>query len=163
MLRSPEHSTPLESEPDTLYVDCSAGALQRPPTVPIFDRDVVNLLMVRVCQPIFSAALIGYIESHFTDETGKNKMCSVVPIPEQPADWLRMLALTLANAAQCRQDPGLNAWMLKCRLNFLGVMARQVTKDDTARLALLQESGAKAAAAAEKLPRLLASINGTTR
>jgi hypothetical protein len=153
----------MDAEVDTLYIDCSAGALQPAPSVPVFHRDVINLLLVRVCQPIFSAALIGYIECHFTDEGEQNRMCAVVSIPEQPNDWLRMLALTLENAARCRQDPGLNAWMMKCRLNFLGVMARQVKKDDTSRISLLQECGAKAAAVAEKLPGLLESIHGTTR
>jgi hypothetical protein len=54
------------ADPDTLYVDSSASAIQIPPTVPIFGADTVSLLMVRSCQPLFSAALIAYVESHET-------------------------------------------------------------------------------------------------
>src|SRR3954453_14674731 len=53
----------LPADPDTLYVDCSAGGLQPPPKVPVFDGKRINLLMVRTCQPAFSAALIPFVES----------------------------------------------------------------------------------------------------
>jgi hypothetical protein len=46
------------ADPDTLYVDSSASAIQIPPAVPVVDGDTINLLMVRFCQPLFSAALI---------------------------------------------------------------------------------------------------------
>jgi hypothetical protein len=49
--------------------------------------------------------------------------------------------------------------MAKCRLNFLGVLAGGVTREDASRFSMLQESGAKAAAAGDKLPALLASID----
>jgi hypothetical protein len=45
---------------------------------------------------------------------------------------------------------------MKCRLNGQAVMARGVAPDDTARMALLQETGAQAGRAAERLPALLA-------
>jgi hypothetical protein len=43
---------------DTLLSESDAQA------VPVFDSDAINLLMVRFCQPLFSAALIAYVESH---------------------------------------------------------------------------------------------------
>ena len=64
----------LPADPDTLYIDCSAGALQMPPALPVFDRDHINLLMVRWCQPVFSAALIAYVESHINAPAEKNAL-----------------------------------------------------------------------------------------
>ncbi|OJV62584.1 MAG: hypothetical protein BGO35_16260 [Burkholderiales bacterium 64-34] len=117
----------------------------------------INLFMVRTFQPLFSAALIAYVESHVTDPAEKNALCTVAPSPERPIDWLRMWAVTLANTARWRQHVGLQAWLMQCRLNAIAVYLRGVKPDDTARLALLHQMGAKAGAASARLPALLAS------
>jgi len=59
-------------------------------------------------------------------------------------------------SARWRAHPALNAWLMKCRLNGQAVMARGVSRDDAPRLALLHETGVKAAEAAARLPALLA-------
>ena len=146
------------ADPDTLYVDSSASAIQIPPAVPVFDGDTVNLLMVRFCQPLFSAALIAYVESHETGLIEKNALCTPVPSPEHPADWLRMWAVTLANTARWRGNPGMRAWLSQCRLNNMNAIVRGMKPDDSAKLALLQESSAKARIAAAKLPALISAI-----
>ena len=149
----------LPADCDTLYVDCSAGAIQPPPRgLPVFDEDRINLLMVTRCQPVFSAALIAFVECHVTDCAQKNALCTVVPSPEQPIDWLYMWAATLANSAKWRQHPGLHAWLMQCRLNGNAVMMRDVRPDDTARKALAKESGVQAQMAMERLPALLATM-----
>ena len=146
----------LPADPDTLYVDCSASAIQPLPGLPVFDGARINLFMVRFCQPLFSAALIAFVESHVEDEAERNALCSVVPSPELPRDWMRMWAVSLANASRWRQHPALNAWLTKCRLNGQAVMARGVLPEDSARVALLRQTGAKAGEAAARLPALLA-------
>ena len=145
----------VAAEPDTLYVDCSASAIQPLPGLPVFDGARINLFMVRFCQPLFSAALIAFVESHVDDEATRNALCAVVPSPEVPRDWMRMWAATLANTARWRAHPALNAWLMKCRLNGQAVMARGVSRDDAPRMALLHETGVKAAEAAARLPALL--------
>ena len=114
--------------------------------------------MVRWCQPLFSAALIAYVESHETVLAEKNALCTPVPSPERPTDWLRMWAVTLANAARWRANPGLHAWLSQCRLNNMTSIMRGVKPDDSAKLALLQEIGAKAGVAAAKLPALISAL-----
>jgi hypothetical protein len=146
----------LLADPDTLYIDCSASAIQPLPGLPVFDGARINLFMVRFCQPLFSAALIAFVESHVDDDAARNALCAVVPSPEVPHDWMRMWAATLANTARWRAHPALNAWLMKCRLNGQAVMARGVSRDDAPRLALLHETGVKAAEAAARLPALLA-------
>jgi hypothetical protein len=147
----------LDADPDTLYVDCSASAIIAPPALPVFDGDRINLFMVRTCQPLFSAAVIAYVESHVADLAEKQALCQGVPVPLLPIDWLRMWLASLANGARWRQQAGLNAWLMKCRLNGIAVMTRGVSPDDSARMALLQEMGAKSGRAAAKLQVLLAS------
>jgi len=147
----------LPADPDTLNVDCSAAAIVMPPALPVFEGDRINLLMVRTCQPLFSAAVIAYVESHVADPAEKNALCAVVPSPEKPIDWLRMWAVNLSNMGRWRQHAGLSAWLMQCRLNGIAVYLRGVQPGDTARLALLQQLGAKGAAAAARMPALLAA------
>lgn len=152
----------LPARRDTLYVDCSASAIVMPPALPVFDGDRINLLMLRTCQPLFSAALIAWVESHVADAAEQNALCTPVPSPERPADWLRMWAATLRNVGRWRQNAALGAWLAQCRLNMNAVYLRDVAADDHARLALVQESGVKAGEAAARLPALLAQVRPST-
>jgi len=152
-----EHGS-LIADLDTLYIDCSATAIHMPPKIPVFEKTRINLLMVRLCQPLFSAAVIAYVESHVADLTAKNALCVPVPSPEYPVDWLRMWAVTIANAARWRQHESLNAWLSQCRLNSLTAAMHGVKPDDAAKFALLRENGIKAAAALARMPELLATV-----
>ena len=153
-----DHGT-LPADPDTLYVDCSASAIQQPRNVPVFDGTRINLLMVRTCQPVFSAALIAFVESRVEGTAEQNALCQVVPSPEHPIDWLRMWAVNLANAGRWARNPALSAWLDRCRLNFIAPMMRGVRKDDTAKFERLKVMGAKSREAAARLPALMAQIS----
>ena len=126
------------------------------PGLPVFDGARINLFVVRFCQPLFSAAVIAYVESRGEVDTARNALYAVVPSPEVPRDWMRMWAVSLANAARWRQHSALNAWLMMCRLNGQAVMARGVLPEDKARMALLHQTGAKAGEASARLRALLA-------
>ena len=66
-----------------------------------------------------------------------------------------MWAVNLRNMASWRSNPELGAWTMRCRLNAVAVYMRGIPQGDP-RWALLQSVGAKAAAAAARLPALLA-------
>jgi hypothetical protein len=70
-----------------------------------------------------------------------------------------MWLASLANGAAWRQHAGLNTWLTTCRLNGLAILSKGVTPDDTPRMALLQEMGAKGGPAAAKLQTLLAAAS----
>ncbi|MBV0881482.1 hypothetical protein KTQ42_19530 [Noviherbaspirillum sp. L7-7A] len=152
----------VPADSDTLYVDCSAGAIQMPPKLPVFDDDIINLFMVRTCQPTFSGAVIAYVESHFSDRAQQNAMCAVVPSPELPTDWLRMWLVTLANLGRWNSDLAMQSWLKQCRLNGAAVMMRGVAPDDEARMALIKANGLKGKGAVPKLQALLAGWNDGT-
>lgn len=147
---------------DTLYVDCSAGGLQPPPAVPVFDRERINLLMVRICQPVFSAAVIAWVEAHVSGTAQKNALCTPVPSPEIPADWLRMWAATLANVARWRTEPALHTWLSQCRLNRDWAMMRGVAPDDVERKKLAKQVAERSGVAAAAFPRLFATLEDRT-
>ncbi|MBL8484779.1 MAG: hypothetical protein JNJ60_21470, partial [Rhodocyclaceae bacterium] len=146
----------LTADPDTLYVDCSAAAIQPPPALPVFDGNLINLLMIRTCQPLFSAAVIAWVEAHVQDVTQKNALCEPVPSPATPVDWLRMWGGSLRNTARWHALPQLNAWLQSCRLNNYTAYLRGVRPDDAAKFAMLKRVGEVGAAAAARIPALLA-------
>lgn len=147
-----------EIEPGWLVVDCSAAGITTAPALPVFDGGRINLLVVRTCQPVFSAALIAYVESHITDEAEKNALCAVVPVPAEPADWIRMWAVSLANRQHWGKHPGLMEWVAHSRLDSMTALVHAVKEGDADRQALLQRYKASAKQAAAQLPRLLAAI-----
>lgn len=147
----------LEAEADTLYVNCTACAIQPTPKVPVFGAGEINLLMVRWCQPVFSAAVIAWVESHVEGEASQNALCTPVPGPELPLDWLRMWAVTLRNLAAWRGNPSMQAWLAQCRLNGQFVLLKGVEITPEVKKAL-GEVSASAEAAGAKLPQLMASI-----
>lgn len=140
----------------TLYIDCSAGALQHSPPVPVFDGKVINLLYVLRCRPLPSAAVIAYVESHFEDEAEKNLLCTPVGVPERPSDWLAQWSTTLNNMAQWAKHPAMNGWFNACRLSSTAIMMRDADAVEASRLGLLKESSLKAGAAAPRLRQLIA-------
>ena len=147
-----------EIEPGWLVVDCSAAGITAAPTLAIFDGGRINLLMVRSCQPVFSAALIAYVESHFAGEAEKNALCAVVPTPVAPADWIRMWVVSLGNRQRWGKHPGLMEWVAHSRLDSMTALVHAVKEDDADRQALLQRYKAGAKQAAARLPQLLAAV-----
>ena len=146
----------LAADPDTLYIDCTASAIQPIPGLPVFDGDAIHLQMVRFCQPLFSASVIAWVEAHVPDRESSNAMCRPVPGPELPVDWLRMWGPTLANVSRWRQDPALSTWLADNRLNGQAVVLKGV--EMTAEVQqLLQQVGARASQAAARIGPLLAT------
>lgn len=152
-----EHGT-LASPSGTLVVDCTASALQPPPALPVFDGDTLHLLMISACRPLFSAALIARIECTAASDAEKNALATPVPTPERPADWLRLRALTLANAQRWSRHPEIRAWLRACRLEPTATLLDGVAPDDPTVRELLRERAQKVQAAAANLPRLLATL-----
>lgn len=147
----------IEADPDTLYVDCSASALHQPaPDAAVFAPGLVTLLPTRWAQPTFSAALIAFLESRFTDDAEKNAMCRVVPYPADPIDWLALWQPTLANAAAWSQRPEVAQWIARSRLNSSAAAERGLDPADSRRRKLRGLLRAAGAEAAVRIPRLLA-------
>jgi len=111
-----EHGA-LPADAGTLHVDCTANGLAARPVVPVFDGDRITLQSLFMCQQVFSAALIGYVESRPLDDAAKNALCQVVPHPEVPRDYVAAMAVSFANGERWRRQLG--GWLRRSRL-FLG-------------------------------------------
>ncbi|MEJ8845504.1 hypothetical protein [Variovorax rhizosphaerae] len=152
-----DHGT-IPAGPDWLYIDCTANGIPPPQVKRVFDGDRVNLLMVRSCLPAFSSSLIAFVESLDTDDAEKNALCAIIPPPSVPVDWLRMMAVAMANGQRWAKHPAVSEWMGRARLNTLGNMVRGVDESDADRQALLRRYRAATRQAAARLPELLSAV-----
>jgi len=124
--------------PEVLHVDCSAAGIPTHPSTPVFDGDTITLQWVRTCQPTFSAALTGFVESRFDDEAVKNRICTPIVPPTVPLDWLRVFRVELANRRTWNEYPELDEWMGTARLDTFTPVARERIGVDVEATAHLQ-------------------------
>ena len=145
-------------EPGSLFIDCTASAVEPRPTQTVFQGDKMVLQMLRLPQPAFSAATIAYVEAHdeaYPDTASKNAVCATVPFPYALADDPPSVALGMQNQYRWGQDKALRQWMRDSRLDGFGRLMSSVDPADTEMQAVLARYKAGAMAAMTKLPRLM--------
>jgi hypothetical protein len=142
---------------DTIYIDCSASGLTRRPAVPVFAGDTVTLQMVRPIQPVFSAALIAFVETLDIADDEKNTLCVPTIIPDKPVDWLNVLVAGLGNQARWSGNQLLRSWIANTRLDTFGAMARSVTNGKNDRSELLRRFSTNIAPALANARKLIQS------
>lgn len=136
----------------SLFIDCTARAVERRPAVPIFQHGRIVLQMVRVPQPAFSAALVAWLEAHGGDDDARNAVSIPVPLPDDVRDVPRATVVNLMNQGRWNHDAALRTWIRNCRLDGFGKLIDAVEPTDTSRLAVL----ARLRAAAKGVPAAVA-------
>ena len=142
----------------TLFVDCTATAVERRPTVPVFQPGRIVLQMVRVPQPTFSAALIAKLEAEDGDDPRRNAMARPIPLPDGLDGYPQATLVGLQNQMQWSMDAVLRAWIRDCRLDGFGRLTAAVNRDDPAdapKAALLARLKAAAPGVMGAAPRWL--------
>lgn len=128
----------LAVTPAHVHVHCTADGIPRRPPEPIFQPRRIALQYVRRCSPCFSAALVAWVEATFDDDAQKNALCGVVPLPDEPIDWLRMLAVDASNTLAWSRSPPMRHWLKRSRLNAVARMIdAAMVSPNPAQLALL--------------------------
>ncbi len=145
------------AHPNTLYVDCTASAVEPREAQPIFQGDRIVPQLVRVPQPCFSAALIAFVEAHYPDDAAKSALCRTVPFPQDLRGYLTTNIVNLMNQGAWLSDEKLGAWIRRSRLDGFGKIAAVIDRSDTQRVAVLQEMRRTAPLAVQNLMRLAAA------
>lgn len=140
--------------PGTVFVDCTASAVEPRPVRPIWQGPRLVLQMLRLPQPAFSAALTAYVEARGGDDAANNRLCASVPFPHRLADYPRAMGASLWNQMQWGQDKALRGWIRDCRLDGFGRLMTGIAPDDTGKQAILAKLKAQSMAAMANLPRL---------
>ena len=145
----------------TLYIDCTASAVEPRKVLPIFQgNNKIVLQMVRLPQPAFSAALTAYVEANFDDDAQKNMFCGSVPFPHTLDGYAASMAVTMRNQFNWGQDQGLRQWIRQSRLDGFGKLMTGVDPQDTEKQAIMNRLRENAAGAAANLPKLMAGARG---
>jgi hypothetical protein len=142
---------------DSLATDCSASGITTTPSKPVFEGNRITLQMVRLCQPTFSGGLIAHVEAAYRDEVEKNHLCAPVPPPNTPADWVRLMAIELANRAYWAANEEIRAWQTRARLDILAKQIAALDGTETEAIKQLARYGKLAAAAAANASALSAN------
>jgi hypothetical protein len=152
----------LASHPDTLYVDCTARALdaaaQAAGAQSVFEDGVLRLHMLRIYQPTFSAALIGHIEATMDDDAAKRQLCQPTHMTDTVEGYLQVMTVNMRNQAAWNALPELRNWIRNCRLDWYGETMAQVAKDDAPRREVLARLAAATGPALQNLQRLTAGL-----
>jgi hypothetical protein len=154
-------------QPETLFVDCTANALQHALPIdaeqPVFEAGLVRLHMIRTYQPTFSAAVIAHIEATLDDDAAKRQLCQPTHMTDTAEDYLRVMAVNMRNQAAWNTLPELRSWIRACRLDGFGSTLAQVAKDDAPRREVLARLAAATAPALANLQRLTANAESDAR
>jgi len=145
----------LFMEPGSIYIDCTASAVEKRPMQPVFQPGKVVLQVVRMPLPTFSAALIAYVEARYESDERKNTLCATTPFPENPLGFARAMLVNIRNQFQWSQDKDLRNWIRESRLDGFGKMIAGIDKGDTEKMALLATLRSNTVAATVNIPQLL--------
>ena len=104
----------IPTDAGQLHVDCTADGLAKREVRPVFEGGKITLQSLFMCQQVFSAAVIGHVESHYQDEKLKNELCQVVPHPELSRDFIAAIAISMENTRRWAAKFG--RWLRGSRL-----------------------------------------------
>lgn len=145
---------------ETLYIDCTATAVERRPVVPQFQDDLITLQMIRVPQPAFSAALSAFLEVTYDDDETKNRLGQPIPLPDGIDTYAAATMVNMMNQFQWSQDKVVGKWITESRLDGFGKMIFGIAPDDEEKKAVLEQFRANAMAAMGNLPKLITQAGG---
>ncbi|MEO0882290.1 MAG: NAD(P)/FAD-dependent oxidoreductase [Pseudomonadota bacterium] len=111
--------TTISAEPDTLYIDCTATAVDfvTKRDIPVFEPDRITLQPVFAPLASYSAAIVAFVEAQYDDDAKKNMLCKPVPLADTPAEWPMSMLGNLMNQNAWSQDDKMRDWTQACRLN----------------------------------------------
>lgn len=138
-----------------VMVDCSASAIKDNIIKPVFQGDVITPQTTRAYQPVFSAAMIAWVEANIEGEAAKNSLTGVVPLPDGLDDFVRMTAANFMNQALWGQNKLLRNWMREARLDGFSKLVSDVDPKDTPKVEILNRMRAAAMPAMGKLQSFL--------
>ncbi len=139
----------------TLFIDCSASAVEDRPAVPVFQGDLIVPQMIRLPQPAFSAALTAYVEANYEDDTTKNGLCGSIPLPRSLDLYPRAVLGNMMNQLAWSQDPKLRDWIRESRLDGFGKVIAAVDPTDMTKVAILKKFRQFSMPAAANLTKLI--------
>jgi hypothetical protein len=146
------------SEANDLYIDCTASAIVRRPTRPIFAGNSITLQMIRAGLFCFSAAVIAHLESTTDDDAQKNHLCPPLQAPDADTDWLLLMKAETSILKRWSTDASLRQWISQHRLGGANLRSKLSDSSDPQSQAIRARIKAASSQASENLDRLISQI-----
>jgi cation diffusion facilitator CzcD-associated flavoprotein CzcO len=107
----------IVTDPNRVYVDCTAPGVR--PTIPrpVFEGNRITLQYVTIGIVPWSAAILGVVEAGDGDDEAKNRLCPPVVFTGEAADILHIAHRGMIGLMARAREPRLNAWTEGSRLN----------------------------------------------
>ncbi|MEQ8952975.1 MAG: NAD(P)/FAD-dependent oxidoreductase [Gammaproteobacteria bacterium] len=146
----------VAASPDDLYIDCTASAISRRPSLPVFGDGRITVQMIRAGLFSISAATIAHVEANYGEDQQKNYLCPPMTMPDDRRDWLVLQRAEGEILSRWNEHRELKDWVAGHRL--AGANLRQDARlDDSAELGTIRGRIQAASGKAEaNLARLLA-------
>lgn len=148
----------IATSPDTMHVDCSARAIANRELKTIFQGNLITPQLVRPYQPVFSAALIAHVELNYSNDEEKNRLCGLVPLPNDDTDFVLFTLAALQNQYQWNQDKPLQKWIAGNRLDGATKLVKDIKEGDDEKLKVVGRIRKNSPLAAAKLQQLKETI-----
>ncbi|WOE76188.1 NAD(P)-binding protein [Alterisphingorhabdus coralli] len=140
---------------DTLYVDCTATAVEFREPEPMYQPGKIVLQIARIPQPAFSAALCAFIEANYDDDKERNRLTMPVPLPDTLDQYPAACMGNLVNQMNWTSDGKLRDWLLKSRLDGFSATIASIGPDDHDKIATMQRFRKYGGLAAQNIPKLI--------
>ena len=146
-------------ESGTLYIDCTASAVDVRVTEPMFQPGRILPQLVRAPLVSFSAAICAYVEANFDDDALKNRLCTPVPFPRSVGGYVAATMTSLDNQFRWGEHKAMRNWIRESRLDGFGKMVAGIDRNDAEKMAVLGELRQQGAAAMANAKRLIAAAD----
>lgn len=140
---------------DTLYIDCTATAVELRDTVPMFQPDRIVLQMARIPQPAFSAAICAYLEVHRDNDAERNRLCMPVKLPDTMDQYPAACMANMVNQMNWGNEGDIRKWMIASRLDGFSATVAAVPPSDKDKTALLMDLRKYGRAAGPNIGKLI--------
>ncbi|MEO1044389.1 MAG: NAD(P)-binding protein [Pseudomonadota bacterium] len=140
---------------DTLYIDCTATAVELRDTVPMYQPGKIVLQMARIPQPAFSAALCAFIEANYEDDAERNRLAMPVPLPDTMDQYPAACMGNLVNQMNWTQEGKIRDWMLGSRLDGFSATIAAIGPDDQDKTEIMKRFREYGGLAAQNIPKLI--------
>ena len=95
------------------------------------------------------------MEATWDDDDTKNTLCTPIAPPDVPSDWLRMMAIDLANRYQWSKNQAVTEWQMRARLDGFAKRFASLTGSETAILDQFQRYRSHVGVAVSNVTTLL--------
>ncbi|MEM6999244.1 MAG: NAD(P)/FAD-dependent oxidoreductase [Pseudomonadota bacterium] len=142
---------------DTLYVDCSASAVnfKHVSDRPVFDPDVITIQPVRMPNPCLSASVSAFVEFRYDDDVKRNQLTAPIPLPDDPVGFMRSTLGNMMNQVAWSNEPELRDFVTANRLDGFGAVIGGADLSDPEHTAILEQMQQYAQPAVANLWKLL--------